>query len=51
MFLITEGADPDFIAACGNPFEKPINMSHAMPVVKSQTHITKSTKNLQITSI
>ena len=50
VFLITDVADPDSIAAYGNPFEKPISigqyvlwdMSYAMPVVKSQTHITKS---------
>ena len=41
-FFITDVADPDFMPACGNPFEETISveqyvlwdMSHAMPVCK-----------------
>ena len=59
VFLITDGADPDFIPACGYSFEEPISVgryvqwdkSYAMPVVKTQTHCTQKFEQLQLTSI
>ena len=59
VFVITDGSDPDFIPTCGYPFEKSISVvqylrwdkSHAMPVVKGQTHCTQHFEQLQLTSI